>query len=126
MKTRSAKAKGKRLERWIRDIILKTFGPDLTSEDVRITIGVETGNDVKLSAKAAQYVPFSIEAKNRETFKTLYSYVDQAIKGGQNKRPPLVIVKMNGREPLAIIEAAELFKMLLELSPVDVIGNGEY
>jgi hypothetical protein len=113
MKTRSAKAKGKRLEQWVRDTILNYF-VYLKEDDVRITIGAETASDIKLSEAGKQALPFSIECKNRETFKTLYSYFHQAAKNCHGIDIPLVILKMNREIPLALVDADYLLKLLSE------------
>lgn len=108
MKPRSAKAKGKVLERFIRDTILEAFS-ELTDDDVRITVGSEGGADIKLSRRARTIFRYCVEAKNRETFTTLFKFYEQASRHGTDT--PLLIVKMNRKEPLAIIS----FKHFMEL-----------
>ena len=110
MKTRSAKAKGKRLEKWVLGKILETF-PTLTNEDARITIGVETGADIKLSAKAREIFCYSVECKNREVFNTLYSYYTQALKNSTGEQA-IVFIKMNDKLPMAIMDAGHFFTLL--------------
>ena len=68
MRTKSKKAKGRRLQNWVRDELLKLF-PKLTDNDIVCAIMGERGVDVKLSNKARKLIPFSIECKNQETFK---------------------------------------------------------
>jgi hypothetical protein len=113
MKIRSAKAKGKRLEKWVLDQILKWF-PSLTSDDVRITIGSETGADIKISERRRNDCPYSIECKSRETFKTLYGYYEQAAANILSNEKPVVVIKMNNKKPLALIDAEFLFEVLGE------------
>lgn len=98
---RSRKVKAKRLEKLIRDKIIEAF--NLTSDDVRITIGQEGGMDIKLSTRAKARFPFAVEAKARATFNTLYNFLDQA-KKHDAKLIPLVVVKGDRKQPLAILD----------------------
>ena len=74
MRTKSKKAKGRRLQNWVRDELLKRF-PKLTDSDVVCAIMGERGIDVKLSSKAKKFIPFAIECKNQDTFKNLYNVI---------------------------------------------------
>jgi hypothetical protein len=109
---RSAKAKGKRLEGWIKDQLLKWF-PSLTTDDVRTTVSSETGADIKLSKKAQELVKFKFESKNRETFKTLYSYYEQANKH-EGAGSAVVVLKMNRKPALALLDAELFFELIKE------------
>lgn len=66
MKTQSCKAKGRKLQQRVRDLILENF-EDLEQDDVRSTSMGAGGEDVLLSPKARKYFPFSIECKNQES-----------------------------------------------------------
>ena len=59
--------------------------------------------------KIIELFPYSIECKNRQDFKQLYSHFTQA----QNHTPmePLLVIKMNRKKPLAIIDLDHLFKL---------------
>ncbi len=100
MLSRSAKAKGHRLEALVRDKIIEAF--NLTYDDVRIAVGSENGADVKLSRKAQAKCPFSVECKNKESFKAIYTAYEQA-KAHEKALIPLLILKSNNREPLVVI-----------------------
>ena len=76
MRTKSKKAKGRRLQNWVRDELLKMF-PKLTDNDVVCAIMGERGVDVKLSTKAKKFIPFSIECKTHETFKKMWEALKQ-------------------------------------------------
>ena len=62
----------------------------------------ESGIDVKLSKDAQELFPFSIECKNKETWKGLYDAYDQAISNADLE--PLVVLKMNNRKPLVVLD----------------------
>ena len=78
MKPNSRKAKGRYLQNIVKDRIIKLY-PKLGKDDIRTSLMSETGADIKLTSNMARKLfPYSIEAKNRQDFKTLYSYFDQA------------------------------------------------
>lgn len=102
MKTSSSKAKGHKLEALIRDKLIAKFG--LTLEDVRIPIGSENGEDLKLSTKAKSLVPLVFEAKSRSRI-AVYAYYDQAEQHRkQEALEPVVVIKMDRRKPLLIVD----------------------
>ena len=78
MKTRSRKAKGRRLQNWVRDELLTRF-KQFTDEDIYCAIMGESGADVKFSPHAQQHIPYSIECKNKETFKSIYDIINKLI-----------------------------------------------
>lgn len=102
---RSRKAKGRRLQNWVRESLRGLF-PHLIDDDIRCAIMGERGADVKLSKKAQCLFPYSIECKNKETWKSVYTAYEQA--KSHSKLSPLVIIKMNQQKPLVILDA-ELF-----------------
>ncbi len=61
-----------------------------------------TGADVTLSEAASKLFPYEIEAKNQEIFTTIYKFYDQAKSHGTLE--PLLIIKMNKRKPLAVVD----------------------
>ncbi len=65
MKVRSAKAKGQRAAKELKDILLKRY-PQLTEDDIRVTPSGVNGPDLHLSPAAKEYLPFSFEVKNQE------------------------------------------------------------
>ena len=103
MNTKSAKAKGRRLQDWVAAKILHHF-PSFTKDDVRPAIMGETGADIKLSMKVMGDFPYQIECKNQEGFKKVYDAYEQAKTHGGNE--PLLIIKSNRRQALAIVDAA--------------------
>ena len=111
MSTRSAKAKGRKLQTWVVEKILSLF-PVLSPLDVKSTPMGVNGVDVQLSTLAQKLFPFDIECKNTERTKTIYNYYEQAIdhtSGGE----PLVIIKMNRQKPLAIVDAEYFMELTL-------------
>tara|TARA_R100001594_G_scaffold55289_1_gene88852 strand:- start:79 stop:444 length:366 start_codon:yes stop_codon:yes gene_type:complete len=113
MKTSSAKAKGRKLQDWVKDRLLNYFWDFCDDEyelEAEITTAVmgENGADVKISTAYEGLFPFSIECKNQEKFHGIYKMIDQA--KGHKDLPPLVFIKMNRRKPLVILEADQFFE----------------
>ena len=108
MKNKSRKQKGRRLQNYVRDELLKTF-PNLNSEDVRVAFMRQPGPDIILSRVGKRLVPYQWECKNQQKMKTIYDWFTQAKKHGSLE--PILVCKQNSREELAVIS----FKHLLEL-----------
>lgn len=100
MKTSSGKAKGHRLEALVAKKIKEVY--NLTEDDIRISVGSETGADVKLSNKAKVKFPYSVECKARASYTTLYKFYEQASKH-YPELIPIVVIKGDRKEPLVLI-----------------------
>ena len=105
---RSRKAKGRRLQDWVRDSLRGLF-LTLTDDDVKVAIMGERGADVKLSKQAKKLFPYDIECKNTEGWAKVYNAYDQA--DGHGSDHPVVFIKMNRRTPLAIVDAKHFMKL---------------
>lgn len=102
MKPQSAKGKGRRLQQWMRDLILETF-TDLEPDDVRSTSMGAGGEDLLLSPAARHHFPFSVEAKNVEKLNVWNAY-EQA-KANCGRHEPLLVMKKNHKKPLVVMDA---------------------
>ena len=110
MNNKSRKAKGRYLQNLVKDRILKMF-PRLTNKDIRSAKVSENGADIKLmSLMARKLMPYNIETKNREEYKTIYKHYKQCVKHGALE--PLLVIKMNREKPLAIINLEHFFNLL--------------
>jgi len=105
---RSRKARGRRLQDWVRDSLRGLF-LTLTNDDVKVAIMGERGADVKLSKQAKKLFPYDIECKNAEGWTKIYNAYDQA--DGHGDDHPVVFMKMNRRTPLAIVDAKHFMKL---------------
>ena len=111
MTPRSAKAKGRRLQNWVRDQILALY-PSLKSSDVKPAIMGERGEDIKLSNEAAMIFPYSIECKSVDkAYKVVYDAYEQAA-FNRNQREPLVVIKRNRMKPLVVVDFEHFFELL--------------
>ena len=101
--------KGRRLTNQIRDKILKHF-KHLRPDDVVVASIGQQGADIRLSKTAERLFPYQVECKAQERLKQLYKFWKQTKKHG-NKNP-LLIVKMNNSEPLAILDLDHFFDLV--------------
>jgi hypothetical protein len=115
MNIRSAKAKGRRLAQWVRDLFLK-YKPDLHPDDIKVTSASVGGEDVQFSPAArAAYWDFAIECKNQERVNIWESYEQACEHARKCKRTdaiPLLFISRNRTEPLAVIKAEDLLKLI--------------
>ena len=111
MKVKSGKAKGRRLQNWVRSALLSEF-KTLTDNDISCAIMGESGADIKLSNVARMLIPYCIECKNKESFKGVYDIIKQANENSKTQQIPLGIIKMNKVEPLAIVGAKHFFDLI--------------
>ena len=111
MKPQSAKAKGRNLQKNVRDLILEKFN-QLEEDDVRSTSMGASGEDLLLSPAARKLFPFSVECKNQESL-NIWSAIEQAENNSGN-HIPLVIFKRNRTKTYAVLEFDKLLKLLDE------------
>lgn len=110
MRPSSAKAKGRRLQNQIRELILENF-PQLHPDDVKTAIMGESGVDIKLSPAARNLFPYSVEAKNQEKL-NIWSALDQAEENNKEETHPLLFFKRNRSKLYVAFEAEHLFELL--------------
>ena len=113
MKPSSAKAKGRLFQQWVRDRLLAAF-KSLEPDDCRSTSMGAGGEDIQLSPAARKLVPWSIECKSNKAI-AVYKFYDQAKENCSKKHEPVVFMKMNGRKPLAMVDAEYFIKMQQKL-----------
>lgn len=107
MKPSSAKAKGRKLQQWVRDLILSNH-PSLEEDDVRSTSMGAGGEDVQLSPAARSLVPVTIECKSYANM-AFYKWLDQAYINAPKGTQPIVVAKANHRNPVVIVDAEYFF-----------------
>ena len=109
MKSRSAKAKGRRLQQKVRDLLLEKFSEELEPDDIRSAIMGESGEDLKLSPAARKLIPYSFECKNQEKL-SIWDSLQQA-EENSGKHTPLLVFKRNRSKTYAVLD----FEKFLEL-----------
>ena len=110
IKPSSAKAKGRRLQQWVRDQIIAAF-PKLTVSDVWSTSMGANGEDVKLSTAARKLFGYSVECKALKAI-AVYKAMDQATDNCPMGAEPLVVLKADRRRPLVLMDAEHFFNLV--------------
>lgn len=104
MSTAARKAKGRRLQQYVRDQFRKLLAPFGVDPDHIESTGMgQGGMDVQLSPTARKYLPVAVECKNAEANSLIYNYYSQADKN-KGKLEPVVVIKANRKKPLAIVD----------------------
>ena len=101
MRTQSKKAKGRRLQQWVRDLLIEKL--EVHPEDIESRSMGAGGEDLIMSRSARAKFPYSIECKNQESLNIWKSY-EQAQQNSGNYEP-IVILKRNNVKPLVLVDA---------------------
>src|ERR1041385_1117971 len=104
---RSARAKGRRGQKEVVDLILTTF-PELTGEDVMSQPSSIPGEDIILTRKARTILPYSIEVKYQETL-SIWASLKQAM---SRKWPGLLFFKKNNTEWYVAMKASTALDLM--------------
>ncbi len=110
MRTSSAKAKGRRLQDWVKTQLTTMLGLPKDTDLIRTAIMGESGADVQLTSVVRDKFPYSIECKNQEKFKGIYTIMTQAEDHVKDLQP-LVFLKMNDKKPLVVIDAEHFLEV---------------
>jgi len=108
MKPQSAKAKGRKLQQWMRDKLIEEL--DIHPEDIESRSMGAGGEDLIMARAARQNFPFSIECKNVEKLNVWDSYEQASANSG--KHEPLLVMKKNGKKPLVVLDAESFIKLI--------------
>ena len=109
MNNNSRKAKSRYLQNIVREKIIRLF--KLDPGDIRTSNTGENGEDIKLlSITSKRAFPYSVECTNTEQYIGLYRKFKQAKK--HNHREPILVLKKNRSEPLAVITLDHFFELI--------------
>lgn len=109
MKSQSAKAKGRNLQKWVRERLIEAL--DIHPEDIESRSMGAGGEDLIMARAARQRFPHSIECKNVEKLNIWEAYEQSKANCGDYE--PIVVIKKNHKKPLVVVDAQyfiELFK----------------
>ena len=101
MKPQSAKAKGRKLQQWVRDKLIESR--NIHPEDIESRSMGAGGEDLIMARDARQTFPYSIECKNQEKLNVWDAYEQACANSGDHE--PIVFRKKNGKKPLAVVDA---------------------
>jgi len=100
MKTSSAKAKGRNLQKKVGELLIEHLGVD--PEDIESRSMGAGGEDLIMAKAARNLFPYSIECKNQEALNiwAAYKQAEENCKGYE----PLAVIKRNHHKPLAVLD----------------------
>ena len=75
----------------------------MTERDVKSTSMGKPGADIELSEEASRLLHYNFECKSRAR-SSIYGDFDQAAERLIEGETPCVVIKINGRSPLAVID----------------------
>jgi hypothetical protein len=107
MKTSSAKAKGRNLQKWVVSQLVEHLGAN--PEDIESRPMGSSGEDVIMGVQTRKLFPYSIECKNQEKVNvwSAYEQAESNCKGYE----PVVVIKKNRKKPLVVIDAEYFVKL---------------
>ena len=100
MKTSSAKAKGRNLQKKVRELLIELLKVD--PEDIESRSMGASGEDLIMAKAARNLFPYSIECKNQEKI-NVWSAYKQATDNCKCYIP-LAVIKKNNHKPLAVVD----------------------
>lgn len=110
----SRKAKGRKLQNEIREVLLENF-PELHPDEIKCAIMGENGVDLHISPRARTQINYSIEAKNTEKL-NIWSAIKQAEENVVDGTQPMVVFRRNYSKTYAVVEFSHLVELLAKLS----------
>ena len=111
MKTSSAKAKGRKLQQWMRNLLIEKL--EIHQEDIESRSMGAGGEDLIMARAARAKFPLSIECKNQEKVNVWEAY-KQAEENSKSYEP-IVVIKRNNSKPLVVIDAEYFVSMFKDL-----------
>jgi len=117
MKTKSVKAKGRKLQNTVRDALRDIYVnttrvPKLKVDDIKSQTMGMPGEDIVLSPKAQEVIPYSFECKNVEKL-SIWKAIEQC-EQNSNERIPVVVFKKNGKVPHITMSLDNFINLLLK------------
>ena len=111
MKTQPAKAKGRKLQKWMRELLIEKL--DIHPEDIESRSMGAGGEDLIMARAAREKFPMSVECKNQEKVNIWESY-KQAEENSKDYEP-VVVIKRNNSKPLVLVDAEYFVSMFKKL-----------
>ena len=111
MKTQSAKSKGRKLQQWMRNLLIEKL--EIHQEDIESRSMGAGCEDLIMARAARAKFPLSIECKNQEKVNVWEAY-KQAEENSKSYEP-IVVIKRNNSKPLVVIDAEYFVSMFKDL-----------
>ena len=108
---RSSKAKGRRLQNYVRDLLREVYCNSLEHDDIKgQTMGMG-GEDIVRSPAAKERCTFSFECKNVERLQ-IWRAIEQCETNQPEHSSPAIVFKKNGKQPYVSIPFTVFCDML--------------
>lgn len=115
MKTRSAKNKGARLQKWVAERVSKLLGIPCGKDELISSREMgQSGTDVRLMGEAKKLFKYSIECKNCESW-AIPKWIKQTKANQTRGTDWLLFIKKNRHEEIVVMNAEVFFKIQNEL-----------
>ena len=111
MKPQSAKAKGRKLQQWVRNQLIEQL--DVHPEDIESRSMGAGGEDLIMARDARKKFPMSVECKNQEKVNVWESY--KQAEDTSKDYEPVVVIKRNNSKPLVLVDAEYFVSMFKKL-----------
>ena len=111
MKTQSAKAKGRKLQKWMRELLIEKL--DIHPEDIESRSMGAGGEDLIMARAAREKFPMSVECKNQEKVNVWESY--KQAEDNSKDYEHVVVIKRNNSKPLVLVDAEYFVSMFKKL-----------
>lgn len=107
MKPQSAKAKGRKLQKWFTELLIERL--KLDKDDLESRPMGSQGEDIIMGKESRTKFPYSIECKNVERLNVwdAYSQAETNCKTYE----PLVVIKRNRSKPLVVVDAEHFIEL---------------
>jgi hypothetical protein len=123
IRTQSAKAKGRRLQKWacskISDLTGFSCGKDMPIESRPMG---QSGVDVRMESQVLKAFPYSVECKCQEAW-SMHAWIKQACANVIEGTDWLLICKRNSESPIIVMDGDAFFRLLGKLAKGGRNGN---
>ena len=109
---KTSKAKGRRLQNYVRDTLRSMFSSRLEDDDIKSQTMGMTGEDIVLSPAAKKLIPYSFECKNKERL-DLWASLEQAASNCED-RTPVLVFKRNRTKTYVAFEYTKFLELIDE------------
>jgi hypothetical protein len=107
---KSSKAKGRRLQNYVRDMLRDIYG-QLHEDDIKSQTMGMTGEDIVRSPAAKEVCAFSFECKNVERLQ-IWRAIEQCEANKPDCSAPAIVFKKNGKQPYVALPFTVFCDML--------------
>jgi len=107
---RASKAKGRRLQNYVRDMLRDVY-TQLEPDDIKSQTMGMTGEDIVRSPAAKKACAFSFECKNVERLQ-IWRAIEQCEDNNPDGSSPAIVFKKNGKQPYVALPFTTFCDML--------------